>query len=75
MKMTNTQRKIETDSTAFKVISGGKKRKKRRERMLGAVLLSVGTAFLIMEGDATLLFFLSFIALPMIFSKSNVTVK
>lgn len=76
IKMTNLQRKPQTENNAaFKVIKGGKNRKKPIERALGALLLGAGTAVLLLDGDATALLFVSFFSLPMIFSKKSVLVK
>ena len=73
--MTNLQRKPQIDSTSFKVIEGGKNRKKTIERLLGIALLGTGTAVLLLDGDATALLFVSFFSLPMIFAKKSVLVK
>lgn len=73
--MTNTQRKVRIEDTTFKVIKGGRNRKKPVERALGALLLVAGTVVLLCERDATALIFMGMIAAPMIFSKNSVMIK
>ena len=75
IKMTNLQRKAEIETTTFKVIEGGRLRKKPIERLLGLALVAAGIAVTVADKDATALIFVSFIALPMIFSKKSVILK
>ena len=75
IKMTNLQRKAEIDNTTFKVIEGGRLRKKPIERLLGLSLVLAGIAVTVTDGDATALIFVSLIALPMIFGKKSVIIK
>ena len=75
IKMTNLQRKAEIENTTFEVIEGGKSRKKPIERLLGLALIAAGVAVMLTDKDATALIFISFFALPMIFSKKSVLMK
>ena len=75
IKMTNLQRKQQIDNRNFKVIEGGRGRKKPVERLLGLALLVIGSLVLLLDGDATALVFTGFFALPMIFGKKSVIIK
>ena len=75
IKMTNLQRKAEIKNINFEVIEGGRLRKKPLERLLGLALVAAGLAVTVTDGDATALIFVSFIALPMIFSRKSVIIK
>ena len=75
IKMTNLQRKPEIDNRNFKVIEGGKNRKKPMERLLGLAVLVAGGLVLLIDGDATALVFMGFFALPMIFGRKSVMLK
>ena len=75
IKMTSVKRKAEIENTTFEVIEGGKSRKKPIERLLGLALIAAGIAVMVTDRDATALLFVSFIALPMIFSKKSVLMK
>lgn len=75
IKMTNLQRKAEIKNINFEVIEGGKLCKKPLERLLGLALVAAGLAVTVTDGDATALIFVSFIALPMIFSRKSVIIK
>ncbi len=73
--MTNAQRKPQIENRNFKVIEGGKSRKKPVERLLGLALLVAGGLVLLLDKDATALVFVSFFALPMIFGKKSVIIN
>lgn len=75
IKMTNLQRKAEIKNINFEVIEGGRLRKKPLERLLGLALIAAGLAVTVTDRDATALIFVSFIALPMIFSRKSVIIK
>ncbi len=75
IKMTNLQTKPQINNKNFKVIEGGKNRKKPLERLLGVALLVASGLVLLLDGDATALVFISFFALPMIFGKKSVIIK
>ena len=75
MKMTNLQRKQQIDNGNFKVIEGGRNRKKPVERLLGLALLAAGGLVLLLDGDATALVFMGFFALPMVFGRKSVMLK
>ena len=75
IKMTSVKRKAEIENTNFEVIEGGRLRKKPIERLLGLALVAAGIAVTLTDKDATALIFVSFIALPMIFSKKSVIIK
>lgn len=75
IKMTNLQRKPQIDNRNFKVIEGGKNRKKPVERLLGLALLVAGGLVMLIDGDATALVLVGFFALPMLFGKKSVMLK